>query len=192
MEANAAEINIPDIPPANFKGKNVSSSFKSKLKWIALLEYIYLGKVALTESLALDLIILADMHLIAELKADCEAYLYSILTKTNFLEIIKVSQVVESEKLKDSAVSFLANMMEKPKQEIDSDLIPHDLFLQATNIVQARKEEKEKLLIKLKKEEPKQTKNLSFYSNYWLLLYIVYACINSSFRNFPWSHLSPK
>jgi len=128
MEANAAKINVPEISPVNFKGK-VSSSLKSKLKWIAILEYIYFGKIALTEQLAMDLAIVADMYCMAELKADCEAYLSKNMKAENLLAIIKTAETADSVKLENKIISFLVTNIDKLKDTMDVDSIPHPLLI---------------------------------------------------------------
>jgi len=115
MEANSDKINVPDISPTNFK---------------AILEFIYCDKITLTETLALDLIILADMYSLAKLKADCETYLSTHLTTENFLNVLKAAETGDSQKVKDKVVSFLATNIKKVKQEVDICTIPHELLIE--------------------------------------------------------------
>ncbi len=105
--------------------------FKSSVSFIAILEYIYFGKIPLTEPLALDLIILADMYCMAELKADCETYLSANLKINNLLKIIKASETADSHKLEERIVSFLIENIEKLQQEMDFHEIPHELLVKS-------------------------------------------------------------
>jgi len=79
----------------------------------------------------MELIILADMYFLPNLKADCEKYLSEKLTVTNFVEVMKVAQTADSEKLEKRAVSFLTSNIEKVKQEVDIHVIPPELFIKA-------------------------------------------------------------
>jgi len=125
IEANSDKINVPDISSTNFK---------------AILEYIYCDKIALTEPLALDLIILADMYFLTKLKSDCEGYLSTHLTIQNLLNVVKAAETADSEKLNERVVSFLIANIDKVKQEIDIHAIPPELFIKAiSNLKQSKK-----------------------------------------------------
>jgi len=116
MESNSSKITVPDISPINFK---------------AILEFIYFGKIVLTEKLALDLIVLADMYFLSDLKADCESYLTTCVSMTNFLNYMKVAETADAQKLEDKVASFLITNLEKISEDIDSSLIPQDLLIKA-------------------------------------------------------------
>ena len=98
---------------------------------IAILEYIYFGKIDLTEQAALDLIILADMYCMAELKADCETHLSTNLKTNNFLKIIKAADSVDSQILEERIANFLIDNIGKLQQEIDLHEIPHELLVKS-------------------------------------------------------------
>jgi len=95
------------------------------------LEFIYFGKVSLTEKLALDLIVLADMYFLSDLKTDCETYLSACLSVKNFLDVMKAAEVADSNKLEDKVAVFLITNLEKLNQELDVSLIPQELFVKA-------------------------------------------------------------
>ncbi len=105
--------------------------FQSESSSIAILEYIYCDKIALTEPLAMELIILADMYFLSKLKEDCEKYLSEKLVVANFVQIMKVAQTADSAKLENRVVNFLTSNIEKVKQEVDIHLIPPELFIKA-------------------------------------------------------------
>ncbi len=79
----------------------------------------------------MELIVLADKYFLPSLKADCENFLSAKLTVTNFVEVMKVAEIVESEKLEKKVVSFLTSNIEKVKQEVDINLITPELFVKA-------------------------------------------------------------
>jgi len=116
IESNSSKITVPDISPTSFK---------------AILEYIYFGKVSLTEKLALDLIVLADMYFLSDLKADCETCLSTCLNVKNFLDVMKAAEIADSGKLDDKVAAFLIINLEKLNQELDFSLIPQELFVKA-------------------------------------------------------------
>jgi len=117
IEANSTKINVPgEISVENFK---------------AILEYIYLDKIALTESLALDLVVLADMYFLTKLKVDCEDYLSKNLSVKNFLSVLSAAEKADSEKLKEKMVSFLVENIHKVKEEVDVQKIPVEIWIQA-------------------------------------------------------------
>jgi len=117
IEANSAKINVPgEISVENFK---------------AILEFIYCDKIALTESLALDLVVLADMYFLTKLKVDCEDYLSKNLALGNFLSVLNVSQTADSERLKEKVVNFLVGNIQKVKEEVDAQKIPAEIWIQA-------------------------------------------------------------
>jgi len=130
IEANSKKINVPDISSTNFKGRYLKV-LKVNNTIIAILEYIYCDKINLTESLAIELIILADMYFLPNLKADCENYLSAKLTVENFVKVMKVAETADSEKLEKKVVSFLTSNIEKVKQEVDIHMIPPELFIKA-------------------------------------------------------------
>ena len=98
-------------------------------KLIAILEYIYFRKITLTEKLAMDLLILADMYCMAELKADCEAYLSMHMKTTNLLEIIKAAETADSEKLENKIINFLCGNLQEYNTEMGLQFIPPQLLV---------------------------------------------------------------
>ena len=126
------KINISEISPAAFKGKKGPYLF-NKIISIAILEDIYFGKVALTKPLALELLTFTDKFGIPQLKADCEVHLSANLKAVNLLDVIKVTETVKLEKLKDEILSFVAGNMKLLEQEIDVSLIPQEILAKAVS-----------------------------------------------------------
>ncbi len=79
----------------------------------------------------MELIILADMYFLPNLKADCENYLSAKLSVENFVKVMKVAETADSEKLEKKVVSFLTLNIEKVKQEVDIHIIPPELFIKS-------------------------------------------------------------
>ncbi len=92
---------------------------------------MYFGSLALTETLALNLITLTDNFLLPELKADCESYLSKNLKAENLLSVIQAAEAAGSNEFKDKIVSYLATNMKDLKQEIDVNLIPNKFLSEA-------------------------------------------------------------
>jgi len=139
IEASSNKITVPDISPTNFKGIYQILLASPPIIILAILEYIYYDKVDLTEPLAMELIILADMYFLPNLKEDCANYLSKKLTVTNFVEVMKVSQTVESEKLEKRVVSFLISNIEKVEQVVDFRVIPQELLIKAIKDLKSSK-----------------------------------------------------
>ncbi len=97
------------------------------------MEYIYFGKVTLTEQVALELPLFADKFGISQLKTDCEAYLSTNLKAVNLLDVIKVTQTVKLEKLEEKVVSFIAGNMKQLEQDINVSLIPQEILAKAVS-----------------------------------------------------------
>jgi len=125
MEASSTRIDVPgDVSVGNFK---------------AILEYIYCEKVALTETLALDLVVLADMYFLEKLKADCEDYLSKNLSVESFLRVMNVAETADSKKLKDRVMSFLVGNIEKIMTEVDVEKIPTEILMKGILFVKQNK-----------------------------------------------------
>ncbi len=86
-------------------------------------------KINLTEKLALDLLVIADMYCVAELKEECDIYLSKYMKSTNLLKIIKVVETAESEILEDKIVNFLHRNLEELNKGIDLESIPPHLLV---------------------------------------------------------------
>jgi len=67
----------------------------------------------------------------AELKADCEAYLSANLKAANLLKIIKAADTADSLILEEKIVSFLIENIEKLQQDMDLHEIPHELLVKS-------------------------------------------------------------
>jgi len=79
----------------------------------------------------MELILLADIYSLPNLKADCENYLSAKLSTANFLQVMKVAETAGSEVLEKKIVSFLISDIEKVEQEVDTQLIPSRLLVKA-------------------------------------------------------------
>jgi len=77
----------------------------------------------------MDLLILADMYCVVELKEDCEIYLSKHMKAANLLEIIKVVETAGSETLEGKIISFLCGNLEKLNDEMDLQLISSHLLV---------------------------------------------------------------
>jgi len=77
----------------------------------------------------MDLLVIADMYCMAELKADCEAYLSMTMKATNLLEIIKAAETADSEKLENKIITFIFSNIDKLNNEMDLQLIPPHLLV---------------------------------------------------------------
>jgi len=117
IEATSTKINVPgDISAQNFR---------------AILEYIYYDTITLTQTLALDLVVLADMYFLAKLKADCENYLSKNLSVESFLSVLNVAEMADSSILKKRVVKFFVENLEKVNEEVDIQKIPSEFFIKA-------------------------------------------------------------
>ncbi len=79
----------------------------------------------------MELIILADKYCLPKLKADCESYLSAKLATANFVQVMRTAKAAGSGELEKKIVSFLIANVEKVRQEIDTELIPSEIFIKA-------------------------------------------------------------
>jgi len=93
IESKTNRIPVPDMKVSTFQ---------------AFLEFVYSDSVRLNEQMALELLKLADMYSVPDLKAKCEEFLTGILKFHNYLEIAKVAELVDSEDLKKAVVAYMA------------------------------------------------------------------------------------
>lgn len=72
-----------------------------------MLEYIYTDSTTINDSIAADLLILANKYLLQRLKGTCEEYLARQLRVKNIVEMINLAEKHEANYLKDYALKYM-------------------------------------------------------------------------------------
>jgi len=109
MESYSSVIEISDTKASVFR---------------AFLEFLYLGKTGLNETLAVDLLGLADKYVLDDLRTFCENYLQKVLTLENCVRIFETACSYELTSLKELILSLFQKNLKKIMERTDFDEIP--------------------------------------------------------------------
>lgn len=97
---------------------------------IALIEFVYVNEIVLTQDLALDLVVLAEMYSFSDLQAVCEKYLIDQLNTNNYSIILALSEKLGSSNLKNATTSFILNNLKKIDGQGRSEELSNDYLWQ--------------------------------------------------------------
>jgi len=115
MESHSSVIEISDTKASVFR---------------AFLEFLYLGKTGLNETLAVDLLGLADKYVLDDLRTFCENYLQMILNLENCVKTFETACAYELTSLKTWILSFFQKNLKKLIERKDFEEIPKTSYIQ--------------------------------------------------------------
>ena len=99
-ESHQEEIMITDISSKSFEGKDFFLDFGNEI--IALMEYLYQGKLPTDTEILKELIVYSEKILLNRLKEYCEETLIEDLVQENTLELYELSKISAAEKLQEA------------------------------------------------------------------------------------------
>lgn len=113
----------------SYQSKITIPNMKAKV-FEAFLEYVYCNKVALTEEIAMDLIVYCEEIIFPNLKVDCEKVLAKSLKFNNIFAIYDIAEVAKAEKLKEAAVRFIRGNIKEITKKVGIENLSKSLLVE--------------------------------------------------------------
>ena len=92
------------------------------------MEFLYTDHIELNLELAKELLTQADKYSIPKLKELCEEYLSGQFKEDNYVALANLSELVESNTLREAAKSYIAKNIKKLKTRKDFEEISIDML----------------------------------------------------------------
>ena len=105
-----------------------------------MLEFIYSNQVGLNESLALDLLAVADKYLLKDLKGLCEEFLSQNITLRNIVHLSNLADHEDLPVLRSAITDYVPKNLKRILNDQDAYQLPNSFYWDIINAVNKMKQ----------------------------------------------------